>query len=102
MSSPSALPDEALPATVADRCRRAVRTYAESCRAGVAPRPEVHADELAGVVRALAQETFADLRRRLTPPVATHESGPRTPPPASPTRTADGTGEFAPGDGATA
>src|SRR5262249_62148047 len=58
----------------------------------------VHAEELAVVVRALARETFADLRRRLTPPVATDESSPPLPPPASPTRT----GEFAPADGATA
>ncbi|HJZ89998.1 MAG TPA: protein kinase [Gemmataceae bacterium] len=101
MPSPSAIPDDALPSTIADRCRTAVYTYAESCRAGVAPRPEVHAEELAGAVRALAQETFADLRRRLTPPDATDESSTRIPSPGSPTCTADGTGEFTPAGGAT-
>src|SRR5262249_55122121 len=101
MPSPSAIPDDALPSTIADRCRTAVYTYAESCRAGVAPRPEVHAEELAGAVRALAQETFADLRRGLARRDAPDKSSPGFPPPGSPPCPAAGPGEFPPAGGAT-
>src|SRR5262245_56257090 len=100
MSLPTALPDDALPNTVAERCRTAVRTFAEGCRRGAALRPDASAEELAGAVRALARETFADLKRRLTPPEVVPD--PETPirPGGSPTHTGAGTGEYTPDAGA--